>query len=415
MAENCSTEAAMLRKAISSAGYLATLAGSGAEALEVARRMRPAAIVTDAVMPDMDGYALCRLIRAEAALAEIPVIVLTPGRRIDDALTALACGADDLVRKPFEPGALLARIALLLANRRLRGRRPQCAIEIGFDGRMHQITAGREQILDLLFSSYAEAMNTVQELGQRQQEAHAANLELAARVVELEDANAQLRSSCHSVAHEVRSPLATIAGFSSVLLDKYGDGLDARGVRYLKAIRQETHRLSQVVEDVLYLAEMERARMSRTRTDVAEIARSLMDTLRQGRPERNVSFECVPHAWEECDERLVRIALSHLLGNAWKFTARRSHARIAFATERGPDGQTIFRVEDNGAGFDTAFAGRLFQAFERLHRDAEFEGSGVGLATAKRIVGLHQGQIWADSAPGQGATFRFTLSSPEAN
>ena len=237
------------------------------------------------------------------------------------------------------------------------------------------------------------------------------NLQLAARAGELEEAVERLRSFSHTVSHDLRSPLATIGGLTSVLLHKYADRLDEKGQRFLGGKQQESQRMMRIVEDVLYLANIDRAQVARTRVDLAEIARETIAALREAHPDREVQFVCAPHAPAECDERLVRIALSNLLGNAWKFTAKNDAARIAFKVGTDADGEPEYRVEDNGAGFDMAYAHRLFKPFERLHRKDQFEGFGVGLATVHRIVGLHQGRIAADAAPGQGARFYFTLAS----
>ena len=410
VAEDSPTQAELLREALSGAGYAVTLAGNGVEALAAARRVRPAVIISDVVMPDMDGYQLCRVVKADPALRDTPVMIVTSLREIDGIVMALESGADNFIRKPFEPDALLARVDFLLANRKLRSQAPpQDNVEITLAGRKHLVTAQREQILDLLFSSYEEAVQANEELRERQDEVQALNLQIATRAVELEQANEQLRSFSHTVSHDLRSPLATIGGFSAVLQQKYAASLDARGQRYLGAIRQETERMMRIVEDVLYLANIDRSRLACTEVDLAAVVRDAVEALQDGDAQREVRFDCVAQAPAHCDERLMRIVLANLLGNAWKFTGKQPHARIAFRTEADADGAPVFCVEDNGAGFDMAYAHRLFKPFERLHRADEFQGFGVGLATVQRIVALHGGRIWAEAAPGQGARFRFTL------
>jgi len=410
VAEDSPTQAEMLRQALTEEGYTVSLAANGVEALEAARATRPAVIVTDVVMPDMDGYQLCRAVKSDAALRDVPVMIVTSLSQIDDIVMALESGADNFIRKPFDVRALLARLDFLLANRKLRSHsKLQFGIEITLGGRKHLITAEREQILDLLFSSYEEALQANEELRERQREVQSLNLQLAGRAVQLEAANEQLRAFSHTVSHDLRSPLGSIGGFSSVLLHKYASALDEKGLRYLAAIRQETERMMRIVEDVLYLANIDRARITRKQVDLAAIARETMEALQDGHSGRHVRFDCIAHARASCDERLVRIALGNLLGNAWKFTSKREDARIAFCVQQGEDGQPVYVVEDNGAGFDMAYAHRLFKPFERLHRSDEFDGFGVGLATVQRIVSLHGGQIRAESAPGKGARFYFSL------
>ncbi len=415
VAEDSPTQAAILRDTLATAGYEVTLVGNGVQALEAGRRSKPALIITDVVMPDMDGYELCRAVKADAALRDVPVMIVTSLREIDDIVMALECGADNFIRKPFERKSLLARIEFLLANRTLRSHsRVQFGIEISLSGKKHLITAEREQMLDLLFSSYDEALQANEELRQRQEEVHSLNLQLAGRAVELEDANKQLRSFCHTVSHDLRSPLSTIKSFSSMLNDQFGGALPDKARLCVGVVRQEAERTMRIVDDVLYLANIDRALIERRRVDVAALATEIVETLRDAQPDRRVDFQCGSDAWVECDERLLRVALTNLLGNAWKFTGRRTEARIALTME-SRDGAPVFCVKDNGAGFDMAQAGRLFKPFERLHRADEFEGFGVGLATVQRIVALHQGRIWAESAPDQGAAFYFSLGKKLPN
>ncbi|MHB1124496.1 MAG: response regulator [Ramlibacter sp.] len=414
VAEDSPTQAALLKETLLGAGYRVTVASNGLEALQAGRRDKPVLVITDVVMPDMDGYGLCRAVKADPALRDVPVMIVTALREIDDIVAALECGADNFIRKPFEPTALLARIDYLLANRRLRAEsRVQFGIEISLNGKKHLINAEREQILDLLFSSYDEALHANEELRRRQDEVQSLNLQLAGRAVELEDANRQLRSFCHTVSHDLRSPLATIKTFGSMLEAQFAEGLPDKGRLCVGVIKQESERMMRIVEDILYLANIDRASLERSQVDLAELAHQAMEALRDGQPQRQVDFRCPEHAWADCDERLLRVALGNLLGNAWKFTGRQPRARIAFSVEQSGT-ETAFCVADNGAGFDMAHAERLFMPFERLHRADEFEGFGVGLATVQRIVGLHGGRIWAKSAPGEGATFCFTLGRAPA-
>lgn len=414
VAEDSPTQAALLQATLLDAGYRVTVVGNGLEALAAGRADKPVLVITDVVMPDMDGYELCRAIKADVALRDVPVMIVTSLREIDDIVAALECGADNFIRKPFEPPALLARIDYLLANRSLRAHsRVQFGIEISLSGKKHLINAEREQILDLLFSSYDEALHANEELRHRQDEVQSLNLQLAGRAVELEDANTQLRSFCHTVSHDLRSPLATIKTFSSMLETQFSGALPDKGRLCVGVIKQQATQMMRIVEDILYLANIERSSIERREVDLAAVARAVMEDLRDAQPQRQVEFRCAGQALAFCDERLVRVALSNLMGNAWKFTGRQPQPRIDLSVQQTGT-ETVFCIADNGAGFDMAQAERLFKPFERLHRADEFEGFGVGLATVQRIVCLHGGRIWAKSAPGQGASFWFTLGRPPA-
>ncbi|HTH80368.1 MAG TPA: response regulator [Ramlibacter sp.] len=410
--EDSETQAELLRNSLATKGYRVTMASNGLKALAAVKRAKPSLIITDVVMPGMDGYQLCRAIKSDRDLKDIPVIIVTSLKEIDDIVTALECGADNFIRKPFDANSLLARIDYLMANRKLRlHTKLKFGIEINLGGKKHLITAEREQILDLLVSSYEEAVQANEELVERQNEVQALNVKLAARAVELEEANEQLRSFSHTVSHDLRSPLVTINAFTTILQRKFSEPLEDKAKHYLAGISQEASRMTRIVEDILYLSNIDRSRVTRSSVDLSLLVMEAVQTLRDTDPDRRVEFECVPQAIVECDERLVRIALSNLLSNAWKFTSKRADARIRFSAEKTERGETVFRVKDNGAGFDMQNAGRLFTPFERLHRNDEFPGFGVGLATVQRVIALHGGRIWADSAIDKGAVFQFTLDA----
>lgn len=409
--EDSSTQAELLRYTLAKQGYLVDVVPNGMEALKAAQRAKPSLIVTDVVMPSMDGYQLCRAVKADQSLRDVPVMIVTSLRQADDIVAALECGADNFIRKPYDMASLLARIDYLLANRAMRSHSNlQFGVEITLGGKKHLITAEREQILDLLFSSYEEAVQANEELRQRQDEVQSLNLKLAAWAVELEDANKQLRSFSHTVSHDLRSPLATINGFSAILQRKYAGNLEDKAKWYLSGISSEALRMTQIVEDILYLSNVDRSKLSRAKVDLSLLAMETMVILRDTDAQREVEFECATEAIAQCDERLIRIALVNLLSNAWKFTSKRADASISFRVTKN-ENETVFSVKDNGAGFDMENAKRLFQPFERLHRNDEFPGFGVGLATVHRIVGLHQGRIWAEGAPEQGAVFHFVLGN----
>lgn len=228
------------------------------------------------------------------------------------------------------------------------------------------------------------------------------------RSVELEAANKELEAFCYSVSHDLRAPLRGIDGFSQALLEDYGNKLDSSAREFLQRIRAGTQRMGALIDDLLNLSRFTRIEMQRQATDLSEIGRAVAAELRQSQPRRDVEIVIAPQLRGEGDPRLMRVVLENLLGNSWKFTSKKSHARIEFGRTEN-NGSSAFYVRDNGAGFDPAYSARLFGAFQRLHGIAEFPGSGVGLATVQRIIHRHGGRVWAESAVGEGATFYFTL------
>ncbi|MBA4062988.1 MAG: hypothetical protein C0501_04635 [Isosphaera sp.] len=239
----------------------------------------------------------------------------------------------------------------------------------------------------------------------------AANRELREANRELAAANRELEAFCYSVSHDLRAPLRAIDGFSRELLDAYADRLDDQGRHYLTRVRAGTQRMGQLIDDLLNLSRVSRAEMCRERVDLTAMAEAVVGELRQRDPGRRVAFTARPGLAVDADPRLVRVVLENLLGNAWKFTSRRPEAAIEFGREEHR-GRAAFCVRDDGAGFDMAYADKLFGAFQRLHPDREFPGTGVGLATVQRVVRRHGGEVWAEGEPGRGAAFYFTLPGP---
>jgi len=242
------------------------------------------------------------------------------------------------------------------------------------------------------------------------------NVELEQRVFErtaqLEASNKELESFSYSVSHDLRAPLRSIDGFSLALLEDCADKLDAQGKDYLQRVRDATQRMARLIDDLLNLARVTREGMRRERVNLSALARSIATDLKKTQPDRKVAFAIADGVVANGDAHLLRVALENLLGNAWKFTSKRPKTRIEFGVAKQNDTPAYF-VRDDGAGFDMVYAGKLFGPFQRLHSPQEFEGTGIGLATVKRVIRRHGGRVWAESAVGQGATFYFTLQPSE--
>ncbi len=229
----------------------------------------------------------------------------------------------------------------------------------------------------------------------------------------LESANRELEAFSYSVAHDLRAPLRTIDGFSQAVLEDCGEQLGADGRRHLGLVRESAQLMAKLIDELLSLARISRADVRRERCDLGLIARSVHDRLALSYPGRSVQLVLEGELVAEADSRLVRVVLENLLGNAWKFTRDQAKPEIRVGAERR-EGSRAFFVSDNGAGFDMAYAEKLFGLFQRLHSRREFEGTGVGLATVKRVVQRHGGRVWADGRVGEGATFHFTLPAAPA-
>ena len=340
-----------------SPAYEVSMACDGQQGLDAARADPPDIIVSDVMMPSLNGIELVQALRSDPRSASIPVILLSARAGQDSAIEGLDAGADDYLVKPFAAPELLARV------------------------------------------------NTHVQLALRRREWSS----------RLESANRELDAFTYSVAHDLRAPLRGINGMAEILFERKLQQLDEDGQKYLRFIRESGVRMAQLIEDLLKLSRITRAEMTRHELDLSALVADVARSLRESDPARQVEFVVREGVRADGDPRLLRVVLENLLGNAWKFTGKKLAARIEFGVQER-DGGTVYFIRDNGAGFDIAYAAKLFGVFQRLHAVSDFEGSGVGLATVQRIIARHDGQIWADAAVNRGATFFFSLAptvSPE--
>jgi len=258
------------------------------------------------------------------------------------------------------------------------------------DERFHSHPSGE-------FGAFAEAFNFMLD-------------RLARANSELQYANRELEAFSYSVSHDLRAPLRAVDGFTQALAEDYGDTLDVTGRDYLARVRNGAQNMERLIDDLLKLSLITRASLQPADVNLTSMAREVAANLRNSEPHRDVRIDIAEGLRCQGDPGLMRIVLENLLGNAWKYTSKTPQACITFDTESGA-AETVYRVRDNGAGFEMKFAGKLFGAFQRLHQKAEFEGSGIGLATVARIVYRHRGRVWAEAEPGKGACISFTLGA----
>ena len=232
---------------------------------------------------------------------------------------------------------------------------------------------------------------------------------LSQRTIQLEAANKELESFSYSVSHDLQKPLRAINSFSQVLWKNYQSSLDDRAKHYLQRIQVNSKKMKDSIDALLRLSRVTRSQMRSVKVNLSQIAQNIFEELQTNEPERLVEFVNTPNMIAKGDPQLLRIALSNLLDNAWKYTSKRSLAKIEFSYKLGVDDRKIYFVRDNGAGFDLEYAERLFTAFHRLHSEEEFPGTGIGLATVRRIIYRHGGKVWAEGKCDRGATIYFSL------
>jgi len=230
------------------------------------------------------------------------------------------------------------------------------------------------------------------------------------RTAELEESNEDLRDFAYSLAHDLRAPLASIDGFSAQLEQRLSQQLDDKSRHYLRRVRAGVKLMSDLTDALLALADLSNTQLLHQGVDLSSVARGVVERLREHQPDREVTVIIEETARTQGDVRLLTDVMENLLGNAWKFTSKRPRAQIVFGGQSWPNGSYLYHVKDNGAGFDPAYAYKLFGPFQRLHTSNEFEGTGIGLAMVRKIVSRHGGRVWAESIPGEGASFYFTLN-----
>ena len=267
--------------------------------------------------------------------------------------------------------------------------------------------AARSENTDLRDAAHADQIE-ISELKRARQQIAILNADLQTHNHALEALNKELESFSYSVSHDLRSPLRSIHGFSEALKQSAASKLSPEESAWLQKIADAAARMDRLTEDLLRLSRITRSQLKREPIDLALLAHEVAHELRQADPDRGAVFAISDCLETMADPVLMRVALSNLLGNSWKYTGRRTQALISFGKERRDD-QVVFCVRDNGAGFDMAYAAKLFAPFQRLHSVREFPGSGVGLACVARIIHKHGGRIWADAKTGEGAAFFFTI------
>lgn len=442
----------MLEVLLKGHGYSVMTATNGKKALSSAMAARPDIVVSDILMPVMDGYSLCRELKKNESLGNIPFVFYTATyTEAQDEALALGLGADRFVIKPQKPEVLVSLIGEVLAGapagqaapagseqrkddeflkdysetllRKLEKKiadleRAGMELEREVNERkrvndeLNRLNRTLEERVAERTAQLVEANRGLEkELEWRsraQEEIDCLNRDLLKRGRELEDTNRELETFSYSVSHDLRAPLRYITGFARILVEDYGENL-AEGARdCLERICGACRKMDELINALLKLSEVTRGELNSTSVDLSAITCEIVESLRETDPARHVTFSVARGITVLADKVLMRSVMENLLGNSWKYTRCRENALIEFGAFE-QDGQRVFFVRDNGAGFDMRYAEKLFVAFQRFHGGEEYEGKGIGLATVQRIIHRHGGKVWAAGKIEEGATFYFTL------
>ena len=441
VAEDSPTQAKMLQHILEQQGYEVTIAANGRVALETAQRHKPTLIISDVVMPEMDGYELCRRVKSNAELADLPVILVTSLSDPHDVIRGLECRADNFILKPFDERYLLGSIQFVLINREMRQTdQPGLGLEIYFEGQKYFISADRLQILNLLLSTYEAAMQRNKQLSFAQDTQQQTNSELQQLTVELEHrvlqrtqelrlysaklerSNRELQDFAQVGSHDLQEPLRKILSFGDRLKSKAGELLDEECRDYLERMTNAAARMQFLITDLMTFSRVETNSQPFVQVDLGLIAREVSADLETRIEQTGGSVEIEELPTIDADPMQMRQLLQNLIGNSLKYfqpgvppVVRIYSQKLDARSPDFMDESSLARqlcqilVVDNGIGFDEKYLDRIFTVFQRLHKKGEYEGTGVGLAICRKIVDRHSGTITARSKPGEGATFVVTL------
>jgi PAS domain S-box-containing protein len=350
-----------------------------------------------------------------ASPAAISIATLPDGRwiEINEALaTMTGYNSEELIGHTSSELGLVDAVARAKILQSIREQGSVRNVEIQMHTKSKEIVEVLVSVEQIELNGQACALTIqydITELKRALSEVRRLNSDLEQRQVALEAANKELEAFSYSVAHDLRAPLRSIDGFSQALLEDYAGKLDAEGRKYLQQVRESAHEMNRLIDALLTLSRVTRSELHCERVDVSALARSMLARLQNNEPERKAELVISDGLVANGDARLVEVVLQNLLANAWKFTGKCPMARIEVGVGQ-EDGRQVFFVRDNGAGFDMTYAHKLFGVFQRLHSGAEFEGTGIGLATVQRIIQRHGGRVWAEGEVGRGAMVYFTLN-----
>jgi two-component system, sensor histidine kinase and response regulator len=412
--EDSPTQAEKLKYFLEKHNYQVRVASNGSVALAMVHKSKPELIISDVMMPEMDGFELCRRIKSEERFKDVPVIILTSLADPQDVIRGLESGAENFVTKPYDEEYLLACIEHLKSERN----KPRCIslpreMEITIGGRNYTISSDRRQIFNLFLSTYEaafqknrELLKTKGELRELNDELESANQELELANVALEAANKELEAFSYTVSHDLRQPLNIIGSYSQIVRELCGKQLDEQCNDYVNEIINQTFRMGELIKALLNLSKLKNVRVKSEIAGLSDMAETIAKEFKMTDPNRKVTFKIEEGITVRGDNKLLWLMLENLIGNAWKYSSRKEEAFIEFG-KTTIKGKPTFFVRDNGEGFEMFDSDKIFTPFQRLSK--EYEGHGIGLATVHRIITHHKGKIWAEGEPGKGATFYFTL------
>jgi signal transduction histidine kinase len=412
--EDSPTQALKLKYILEKQDYTVRLAVNGKEGLDTVRQRRPTLVISDVLMPEMDGYDFCNAIKTDDALKDIPVILLTTLSDPQDIIRGLESGADNFLNKPYSEEALLSRIKYILINLDVRSRmRTGMGIEIYFANKKHYLTSERIQIIDLLLSTYENAVEKNAELEQMNKKLRRMQEEMEQNNEKLKLLNEQKNMLLGMAAHDLRNPLYLIEGYSDFLQKDNSENLNPEQRTILSAIQSSSTYMVQMINDLLDVHKIETGKMDLNlqETDFTTLVQKVLDRQEFAANQKGVDISLSkPEQVPVCllDGSRMEQVISNLLDNAIKFSFKGSVIEVFYQYD---DETILFSVRDHGPGIPEKEQSRLFKAFSTtsVKPTGSERSTGLGLAIARNIIEKHHGKIWVESEQGNGSTFSFSL------
>jgi signal transduction histidine kinase len=402
IAEDSLTQATQIKHLLESHHYKVSVAQNGKQALDQLTKHKPTLVISDILMPEMNGYELCRKIKSNKDTEDIPVILLTRLSDPEEIIEGLSCGADSFITKPYNEEFLLSNIEKILSEENgADHKKVPFGVQILFKGKKRFIQTEQQNVVKLMLDIYEGAIHQNERLVQTEEELRLLNERLESLVKELE-------AFTYSVSHDLRAPLRAIDGFSKFILEDYENKLDSEGKRLLNLIRSNTQKMDQLITDLLALSRVTRSELNFSGIDMTQMAISTFKESAAPDVRNKLSFIIDPMPDAFGDPTFLKQVWVNLISNAVKFSSKKSKPVIKIGG-RTENRFNIYYIKDNGAGFNPEYSHKLYGVFQRLHKTEEFEGTGVGLAIIQRIIHRHGGKVWAEGEEGKGATFYFSV------
>ncbi|HEX2869222.1 MAG TPA: response regulator [Ignavibacteriales bacterium] len=412
IAEDSITQLENLKYILQKESYEVIAVQDGMSAFKAAVDNKPSLIISDIIMPRMDGYELCRRLKGHSQLRDIPVILLTNLTDPHEVIKGLQAGADNFLTKPYKGEFLLSKIKYILENKHLRRNSAPSddGVKVKFDGEQYLINSSRTQIIDLLLSTFENAVQKNGELQQVNDQLLSVQQELKRKNLELERSNRDLELFAYVASHDLQEPVRNVSNYTTLLERRYRNAFDEKGQQMLAFITEGSRRMQDLIQDLLSYSRLSNVENKFEMVDLNEVVSDSFKNLKAAIDESNavIKTDRLP-AVKAVRAQMLQL-FQNLLSNAIKYRNPAKMPEIEIGCYK-MGSKIVFFIKDNGIGIEKEYFDRIFVIFQRLHDRGSYPGTGIGLTICKKIIERHGGRMWVESEIGKGSAFFFTLPS----